>query len=65
MMKNKRLELIFIFSLQIIIRKLAKMIISVIMLIDLWRGLVIEFFFLKSTHLSKHSPNSLNTQLMR
>lgn len=64
MMKNKRLELIFIFSLQIIIRKLAKMIISVIMLIDLWRGLVIEFFF-KSTHLSKHSPNSLNTQLMR
>lgn len=45
MMKNKRLELIFILSLQIIIRKLAKMIISVIMLIDLWRGLVIEFFF--------------------
>lgn len=48
MMKNKRLELIFIFSLQIIIRKLAKMIISVIMLIDLWRGLVIEVFFLKA-----------------
>lgn len=49
MMKNKRLELIFIFSLQIIIRKLAKMIISVIMLIDLWRGLVIEFLKKKHT----------------
>lgn len=60
MMKNKRLELIFIFSLQIIIRKLAKMIISVIMLIDLWRGLVIEFFFLK-THTYLNTAQTVST----
>lgn len=60
MMKNKRLELIFIFSLQIIIRKLAKMIISVIMLIDLWRGLVIEFFF-KKAHTYLNTAQTVST----